>query len=144
MDTFEALREKILPLFLPYGVKRLAIFGSFVRGEGTPDSDIDILVVFKEPIGLFRLAHLRQQLETALEKKVDLITEGALSPYIRPFVEKEKLVHDYLKVDLKEVWKTVQDDLPTLRRQVENLLRESAGRVEPPGTVGSDDQPQKT
>jgi len=41
MDRFEKLRDKILPVLLPY-VKRVAVFGSFARGEGTSESDIDI------------------------------------------------------------------------------------------------------
>jgi len=43
MDRFNELREKILPLLLPFGVKRLAVFGSIVRDEQTPESDVDIL-----------------------------------------------------------------------------------------------------
>jgi len=48
MDRFDELREKILPVLRPY-VKRVAVFGSFVRGEDTPDSDIDILVELRPP-----------------------------------------------------------------------------------------------
>ena len=47
-DKFDELREKILPVLLPY-VKRVAVFGSFVRGEEIPESDVDILVELKPP-----------------------------------------------------------------------------------------------
>ena len=46
MNRFADLREKILPLLRPY-VKRIAVFGSFARGEETPESDIDLLVELK-------------------------------------------------------------------------------------------------
>ncbi|MCL6643162.1 MAG: nucleotidyltransferase family protein [Candidatus Bipolaricaulota bacterium] len=86
------LRELILSVLLPYGVKRVALFGSVVRGEDSPKSDIDILVSFREPIGLFALAGLRQELSERLGCPVDLVTEGFLSRYIRPYVEREKVI----------------------------------------------------
>lgn len=85
------LRELILSALLPYGAKQVALFGSVVRGEDSPDSDIDILVSFREPIGLFALAGLRQELSERLGRPVDLVTEGFLSRYIRPYVEREKV-----------------------------------------------------
>ena len=96
MDNFDELREKILPVLLPYGVKRIAIFGSVVRGEETSDSDIDILVELKppnerSPIGL-RWFSLEEELEQILECKVDLVSQAALSPYIKPYVEKEMIL----------------------------------------------------
>jgi predicted nucleotidyltransferase len=49
MERFEELRKKIVPVLLPYGVKRIALFGSVVRDELTQESDIDILVELKPP-----------------------------------------------------------------------------------------------
>ena len=96
MDKFDELREKILPVLLPYGVKSVAVFGSIVRGEDTLESDIDILVELKPPserppIGL-RWFGLEQELEQILERKVDLVSQAALSPYIQPYVEKEMIL----------------------------------------------------
>ena len=48
MNRFTDLRDKVLPMLRPY-VKRIAVFGSFARGEETPESDIDILVELKDP-----------------------------------------------------------------------------------------------
>jgi hypothetical protein len=95
MDRFEKLRDKILPLLLPY-VKRVAVFGSFARGEGTPESDIDILVELRPPserpsVGL-KWFGLEEELGRILEREVELVSEDALSPYIRPYVEKEMVV----------------------------------------------------
>ena len=51
VPTYElkSLRDKILSVLLPYKVKRVAVFGSVVRGEDTPDSDLDILVTLPPP-----------------------------------------------------------------------------------------------
>lgn len=92
MKQFEDLSREILPVLLSYGARRVALFGSMVRGEDTPESDIDILVAFKQPVGLFRLAHLQRELSQQLSRPVDLVTEGSLSRYIRPDVEAEKVV----------------------------------------------------
>jgi predicted nucleotidyltransferase len=62
-----------------YGIKSLAIFGSVVRDEALPDSDIDILVEFEKPIGL-DFVSLADALEVILGEKVDLVSKGALKP----------------------------------------------------------------
>ena len=95
MDKYDELREKILPVLRPY-VRRVFVFGSFVRGEDTPESDIDILVTLKPsnerpPLGLNWFG-LEMDLELILAREVDLVTEDSLSPYIRPYVDKEKVV----------------------------------------------------
>jgi predicted nucleotidyltransferase len=92
MKQLDELSRHILPMLLPNGAKRIALFGSTVRGEDTLDSDIDILVAFKEPVGLFKLARLQRELSHQLSRSVDLVTEGSLSRYIRPDVEAEKVV----------------------------------------------------
>lgn len=95
MDRFTDLRDKILPLLRPY-VKRIAVFGSFARGEETPESDIDLLVELKAPgqrppLGL-RWFGLEEDLGRILGRKVELISEKALSPYIRPHAEKDMVL----------------------------------------------------
>lgn len=92
MDKLDELRDHVLSVLLSHGAKRVAVFGSFARGEDAPGSDIDLLVAFKEPLGLFRLARVQRQLEERMGRKIDLVTEGGLSRHIRPFVEKEKQV----------------------------------------------------
>jgi hypothetical protein len=92
MERFEELSQEILPVLLSYGAKRVALFGSTVRREDSADSDVDILVAFREPIGLFSLARLQRELSQQLNRPVDLVTEAALSPYIRDEVQAEKVV----------------------------------------------------
>ena len=65
-----------------YGVKSLAVFGSFARGEEKPDSDMDILVEFSRPVGFFAFLDLEQDLTDRLGVKVDLVTKKSLKPKI--------------------------------------------------------------
>jgi predicted nucleotidyltransferase len=65
-----------------YNVKEIGVFGSFVRGERTKDSDVDILVEFSKPIGFFAFMNLEEYLEDLLNIKVDLVSKKALKPHI--------------------------------------------------------------
>ncbi len=71
-----------------YRVKRIGLFGSYVRGEQKRYSDIDFLVEFEEPT-FDNFMDLVFSLEDLFSKKVELITNGNLSPYIQPYVKKE-------------------------------------------------------
>ncbi|MCD6213413.1 MAG: nucleotidyltransferase family protein [Candidatus Desulfofervidus sp.] len=73
-----------------YGVRKLGLFGSFVRGEHKPESDIDLLVEFQQDKKSFdNFIQLAFFLEEILERRVELITIDALSPYIGPHIIKE-------------------------------------------------------
>ena len=68
-----------------YGVKKLGLFGSYVRDEATPTSDIDLLVEFEPGKKNFNnFVHLSFYLEELFQKKVELVTPESLSPYIGP------------------------------------------------------------
>jgi len=71
------LREQKAFLRERFGVRRLAVFGSYARGEATPVSDVDILVGLERPIG-WEVVDLHDYLEAVLGVRVDLVTEGAL------------------------------------------------------------------
>ena len=85
-DTLEQLRRYLrarLPtLARDYRVKTLGLFGSYVRHEQTPDSDLDVLVEFDEPPSLFEFIRLEYQLSELLGVKVDLVMKDALRPGI--------------------------------------------------------------
>jgi len=67
-----------------YGVKSVAVFGSAARGEKLgPQSDIDLLVEFNRPVGLFAFLDVKQYLETLLKRRVDPTTPEALKPPLR-------------------------------------------------------------
>lgn len=66
-------------------IRRLALFGSVLRDDFTPDSDVDMLVEFEEDarVSLFDLERMQIELSEALGRKVDLNTPGSLSKYFR-------------------------------------------------------------
>ena len=72
-----------------YGVDRLALFGSTVRDAARADSDIDILVSFNGPATSERYFGVQFFLEDLLGRPVDLVTDKALRPELRPFIERE-------------------------------------------------------
>ena len=73
-----------------YGVKNIGLFGSFVRGDQTPSSDIDILVEFTPEKHTFdNFMEVAFLLEEILGRKVELITPEALSPHIGPHILRE-------------------------------------------------------
>lgn len=71
-----------------FGVSRIGIFGSHVRGEESRESDIDVLVEFGQPIG-WEFIDLKEFLERALGMKVDLVTGRAIKPRMRERILKE-------------------------------------------------------
>ena len=68
---------------------RGAVFGSYARDQEKPGSDIDLLVAFEAPLGLFALSRLRRQLEERTKKKIDLVTEGGLSPHVATYIKQD-------------------------------------------------------
>ena len=65
-----------------YGVQSLGVFGSFVRGEEKPDSDLDVLVEFVAPPSLFEYVRLQNEISDLLGVSVDLVMKSALKPMI--------------------------------------------------------------
>ena len=74
------------------GVVRLSLFGSFARDEGRDDSDVDLLVEFDRPTGLFEFARLQGELGELLGHRVDLVTLAALKPQLRERILREAVV----------------------------------------------------
>jgi predicted nucleotidyltransferase len=70
-------------------VAMVGVFGSIARGEATEQSDIDLLVRFSKRKSLLELVRLEREVSTALGRKVDLLTESAISPYLRDRVRRE-------------------------------------------------------
>lgn len=64
-------------------VSFVGLFGSFARGDNTENSDIDILVKFSSRKSLLALVRLERELTLALGRKVDVLTDASISPYIR-------------------------------------------------------------
>ena len=82
-ERLQAAEAEILAL----GVGRLALFGSVARNEARPDSDVDVLVEFlPAQKNLARFMALVDLLEVLLERKVEVVTAEALSPFIGPHI----------------------------------------------------------
>jgi len=88
MGVIDILREHEREIKKRYGVKKIGVFGSYVRGEEKETNDIDILVEFEKPT-YDNFIDLVFFLEELLRKKVDLVTPKGISPYISPVVEQE-------------------------------------------------------
>jgi predicted nucleotidyltransferase len=80
----EILGQQLPSLRQRYHVDSLGLFGSYVRHENRPDSDLDILVTFSETPSLLRLIELENLLSDLLGIKVDLVMRDALKPQIGP------------------------------------------------------------
>ncbi|MBA3965627.1 MAG: nucleotidyltransferase family protein [Nitrospirales bacterium] len=88
-QTLEVLTRIKPELAERFGVVRLTLFGSTARDEARPDSDVDIVVAFDGPATSQRYFGVQFSLEDALGCPVDLVTEKALRPELRPFIEQE-------------------------------------------------------
>ena len=88
-DIFTLLAENQAQI-KALGVKRLGLFGSFLGGKQTAESDIDFLVEFEPTRKTFdTFMQLTFLLEDLLQRRVELVTTDALSPYIGPHILKE-------------------------------------------------------
>ncbi len=74
-----------------FGVVRLALFGSTVRGTASSDSDVDVLVAFDGPGTSAQYFGVQFYLEDLMGCPVDLVTEKALRPELRPYIEQERV-----------------------------------------------------
>lgn len=83
------LQEMLPELRKKYPIKYMGVFGSYVRGEQSPSSDLDILVEFNESITLLGCARLENELSDRLGIKVDLVSKTALKPRIGKHVLSE-------------------------------------------------------
>jgi hypothetical protein len=88
-SVLQRYRSEILDLALRHGARNVRVFGSLARGEGREDSDLDLLVTLGEGRSLLDLVGLKQDLEDLVHRSVDVVTEKALSPYLRERVLSE-------------------------------------------------------
>ena len=91
--SLEEIEATLISFLGNYGARRIGIFGSYARGEQRPDSDLDLLVDFRDRKSLLTLVRIERELSEKLGVKVDLLTEKAISPYLI----------DRIKADLKVI-----------------------------------------
>ena len=88
----EKIKSSIKGILITSGVRRAALFGSIVRGEQTPDSDIDLLIEFVPGKSLLDLVGLKLDLEDMLHRKVDILTYKSLHPLLKDRILAEQEV----------------------------------------------------
>ena len=88
-EVLKVLRTHKAALAERFGVTGLALFGSIVRDQATDDSDVDILVRFDSQATSKRYFGVQFYIEDLLGRPVDLVTDKALRPEMRPFIERE-------------------------------------------------------
>jgi predicted nucleotidyltransferase len=87
MDALSLLRQHEPILKKQFGVSKIGIFGSFVRGEERPESDVDVLVTFKKGQETFdHYMDCKFYLEDLFGRKVDLVMKGAIKPRLREYI----------------------------------------------------------
>ena len=74
-----------------YSVKNFLLFGSYAKNQQTSDSDIDLLVNFKQPIDFFEFIDLQDYIEGLFNKKIDLGTVGSLKEFVKDKILKEAI-----------------------------------------------------
>lgn len=89
MAQLESIKKNIVPVLKDNDAEFVGIFGSYARGENNPESDVDILVRFSKTKGLFEIIGLEMELSDKLGKKVEIISEKYLHPYLRSEVAKD-------------------------------------------------------
>jgi predicted nucleotidyltransferase len=88
-DVLKTKRNDILRLAAQHGARNVRVFGSMARGEASPTSDIDLLVKMDRGRSLLDLIELSQELESVLHRKVDILTDEGLSPYLEQRIHAE-------------------------------------------------------
>lgn len=88
----QKLYNEIVEFLKSKGATKVAVFGSYVRNEETPESDIDVMVDFRNPITLFDFAGYQIELQDKVGLKVDLVMEGGMNPLIEKYAAKDYVV----------------------------------------------------
>ena len=91
--SIKQIEKKIIPILMKNGIVKAGLFGSFVRGEATKQSDIDLLIQFKSGKSLFDLLDLEFELEEKLNRKVDIVTYKSLNHLL-----KDRILHEEVRI----------------------------------------------
>lgn len=90
-ETIEKIKEDTIDILKSHGVTRAALFGSVVRGELTPKSDIDMLIDIKEDASLLDIIRLKLMLEDVIKRPVDLVEYSAIKAALKELILKEQV-----------------------------------------------------
>ena len=93
--TISDIQNLVRPIAILYDVERVLLFGSYARGDATPESDIDLHIDKGAIRGYFRLAGFHRDLEEALDASVDILTTGALDEeFLYRIAEEEVVIYE--------------------------------------------------
>ena len=88
-DLLKARRNEILQIAAKHGARNVRVFGSAVKSIQRPDSDIDLLVEMEQGRSLIDLVELNDDLEAILQRSVDVVTDGGISPFMKDRIYNE-------------------------------------------------------
>ncbi|MDC8001908.1 nucleotidyltransferase family protein [Aequorivita todarodis] len=89
--TIENLKQRIVPLLKKHNIVRAGVFGSYAKGINSESSDVDILVELDKEMSLLDFIRIKMDLESLLDKKVDLVEYKALKPRLKNRILSEEL-----------------------------------------------------
>lgn len=89
LEDLHSQRGLLLAIAARHGASNVRLFGSVLRREERPDSDIDLLVDMAEDCDFSDYLALVEELESVLSRRVDVVIERSLSPHFRPYIESE-------------------------------------------------------
>ena len=132
------LKELKPVLSQKYYVDKIGYFGSFSRNEQLKDSDIDILVSFRKPLG-WEFFDLQEFLVNELKLKVDLVSEKALKQQLKQVILdtvkyvwiqlRNLITHEYFGIDYEMIWEIAKKNLPQNRKDLQKIIeKEKAQR----------------
>jgi len=91
IESLRRKRAEIISIAKRNGGRKVRIFGSFARGDSGMDSDVDFLIELEPGRSLLDIIAIKQNLEDLLQRKVDVVTESAVSPYIRKEIMRQAI-----------------------------------------------------
>ena len=92
-ELLQQKRRQVLEIAAGHGARNVRLFGSVARGEATETSDLDLLIEMAPERTLLDIIAIKQDLEELLGCKVDVVTEAAISPYLR-----DKVLHEAVRL----------------------------------------------
>jgi len=87
--NINSIQQKTTSIFNEYEVIYAGLFGSCARNQDNRESDIDIMVKLGKPMGMFLYMRFVNDLEFALQRKVDIMTENSMNKHVKPYVMKD-------------------------------------------------------
>lgn len=91
LDEVRAVAPRLKDALRPFGVSRVAVFGSVARREDGPDSDVDLIIDIERTVGLFSLLRMQGIAQEILGRNVDLVVRSSLKLHIAPQALREAI-----------------------------------------------------